>query len=223
MVKLKNIITDPEFWFVLVFNFLIAIGYNNGIISQDTVIWIYFIQSVFIGLSNTIRMACLKTFTSDNFRINNEEVNPTSNTKWSSAIFFTIHYGIFHLVYFIMLAVMSVGNGSKLDFRLVLINMMIIAGNTLISTWSNVLKDREEPPSIGSMFFTPYLRVFPMHLFLMAGMTLEQKFNVQIPILGAINIFYMFLGLKIVSDLAMHIVVQKSWRGKRIKPVGGYI
>jgi len=167
--KIRNVFADPEFWFILVFNLLIAWGYNNHLISQDTVIWIYFSQSVFIGLGNTVRMACLKKFETQNFLINNKRVEASSKTKWGSTLFFMVHYGMFHFVYFIFLIVISIDNGSKLDTKLVLLNMALIAGNTIISTWSTILSDREETPSMSKLFFTPYLRIVPCTYLLWEG------------------------------------------------------
>lgn len=174
-------------------------------------------------MSNTVRMACLKDFSTANFQVNGEPVQPTGKTKWTSAIFFTFHYGFFHFGYFIFLAIFSVGNGSKIDFRMVLINIGIIAANAIVSTWSNIMQDREEKPAIGTLFFTPYLRVVPMHIFIIVGMTRKVRPEIVIPVLGTISIFYVFLILKLFSDLVMHIVTQKTWRGPRVKPVGGYI
>ncbi len=223
MERWKNIFSDPEFWFILVFNFCIALGYKDAWLSMETVIWIYFFQSVLIGIGNTIRMACLKDFTTENFQVNGQSVEPTSKTKWTSTIFFMLHYGFFHFVYFIFLIVMSAGNVSKIDFRMIGINILIIAGNTLMSTWSNIIQDRDEKPAISGMFFTPYLRIVPMHIFIILGMTRKVNLEIVLPVIGLIKIFYVFLILKLFSDLLMHIVIQKSWRGRRAKPVGGYI
>ena len=216
MERWKNIVSDREFWFILVFNACLAWGYNDGWLSSDTIIWIYFFQSVIIGISNAVRIACLKNFTTENFQVNGQSVAPTSKTKWMSAIFFMFHFGFFHLVYFIFLTVMSINNGSKLDLRVVFIN-------AIFSTWSTVLQDREEKPKLGGMFFTPYLRVVPMHLFIIIGFTQKVSPDIVLPVIGSMHVFYIFLLLKSVSDLLMHVIISKSWRGPRVKPVGGYI
>lgn len=223
MDRLKNIFSDREFWFILFFNGFLAWGYFTGYFSMDTLVWIYFLQSVMLGIGNVVRMACLKSFSTKNFQVNGQSVEPTAKTKGFSAAFFALHYGFFHFVYFIFLVVGSINNGSKLDFRMVLINFLAIVGNTIFSTWSNVLQDREDQPSIAAMFFTPYLRVVPMHIFIIVGFV----FKTDVKFLGfhfsSIHSFWLFLILKSLSDLLMHIIVQKSWRGKRIKPVEGYI
>jgi len=223
MERWKNIISDREFWFILVFNACLAWGYNDGWLSSDTIIWIYFFQSVIIGISNAVRIACLKNFSTENFQVNGQSVAPNSKTKWISAIFFMFHFGFFHVVYFIFLTVMSINNGSKLDFRVVLINIGIIAVNAIFSTWSTVVQDREEKPGLSGMFFTPYLRVVPMHLFIIIGFTQKVSHDIVIPIIGSVHIFYLFLLLKSISDLLMHVIISKSWRGPRVKPFGGYI
>ncbi|MFM9945886.1 MAG: DUF6498-containing protein [Bacteroidia bacterium] len=223
MQRFKNILSDREFWFILVFNLCLAWGFMEGWLSMDTIVWIYFFQSVIIGISNTVRMGCLKNFSTDNFQVNGQSVEATSKTKRFSTLFFLVHYGFFHFGYFIFLSVGSVGNGSKLDFRMVLINIGIIAANALVSTWSTILQDRDEKPAISSLFFTPYLRVVPMHIFIIVGFTRKANPEILVPVLGTIHIFWVFLILKLVSDLLMHVVIQKTWRGPRVRPLGGYI
>jgi len=221
--KLKNIVYDPEFWFVLIFNAFLAWGYTDRLFSFDTIVWIYFFQSVLLGIGNAVRMAFLRDFTAENFTINGQQAVSKSKTKWASIVFFLVHYGFFHFVYLIFLIVGSINNGSKLDFKVVMVNLIVIAGNTLISVWSNLLRDRENPPSISFLFFVPYLRVVPMHVFIILGFSMKNKVLLTLPYFGLIDLFWLFLLLKTFFDLLMHIIVQKSWRKQRPKPIGGYI
>ncbi|NUM31234.1 MAG: hypothetical protein HUU47_02795 [Bacteroidetes bacterium] len=220
---MKNIFSDREFWFIALFNLYLAAGYIYNWFSVDTIIWIYFFQSIIIGIGNTVRMAKLQSFSTKNLQVNGESVEPTSKTKWTSALFFMFHFGFFHFVYFIFLVVFSVGNGSKTDIKIVMLNIMIMAVNTIIATWSNIIRDRDEKQNIGTLLFTPYLRVVPMHIFIILGFT--QKFDkvVSIPIIGNTDIFWVFLLLKTISDLLMHIITEKTWRVARTKPIGGFI
>lgn len=220
---MKNIVSDRELWFILLFNLYLASGFLYNWISMDTIIWIYYFQSIIIGIGNTVRMANLKNFTTDNFQINGEPVQATSKTKWTSALFFMFHFGFFHFVYFIFLVVFSMGNGSKTDGKLVLLNIMIMAANTIIATWSNIVRDREEKQNIGGLLFTPYLRVVPMHIFIILGMTRKFDKLVELPIIGNLDIFWVFMMLKILSDVLMHIITEKTWRSPRAKPIGGFI
>ena len=220
---MKNIFSDREFWFILLFNLYLASGYYYNWLSMDTIVWIYYFQSIIIGIGNAVRMAKLQNFSTDNFQVNGESVEPTSKTKWVSALFFIFHFGFFHFVYFIFLVVFSLGNGSKLDLRFVLLNIMIMAVNTMIATWSNIIRDREEKQNIGGLLFTPYLRVVPMHIFIILGISRKFDKLVVLPVIGNTDIFWVFLLLKIVSDLLMHIITEKTWRGVRAKPIGGFI
>jgi hypothetical protein len=223
MEKWKNIFSDREFWFILLFNLYLAMGFQRNWLSMDTIVWIYFFQSIIIGLSNTVRMICLKKFTTENFTINDQAVAPTNKTKWTSALFFLFHFGFFHLVYFVFLIINTLHNGSKLDLNLVFINIAIMFVNAIISTWSIIIQDKEEKPNISGMFFTPYLRVVPMHIFIIIGFTNKLNLNVVLPIVGAIHIFWVFLILKLVSDLIMHILIFKTWQNQRPKAIGGFI
>ncbi|MCB9251396.1 MAG: hypothetical protein H6605_02960 [Flavobacteriales bacterium] len=220
---MKNIFSDRELWFILAFNLMLAVGYQYDVFSMDTLVWIFYFQSILIGLGNTFRLAFMRDFTTNGFKINGEEVQPTRSTKRFGVVFFTLHYNFFHFVYFIFLVMASLGNGSKIDFRLLWINVIIMAGNTIISTWSNILKDREDPKSMGALFFTPYLRVVPMHLFIMLGFNMKVEKMIAGIKFTPHNLFWAFLILKIVSDALMHIVTQQSWKEKRIHPTGGFI
>jgi hypothetical protein len=223
MERWKNIFSDPEFWFILVFNAFLAWAYTGELISKDTTVWIYFFQSVIIGMSNAIRIAGLSNFLASNLSKDGQPVAVTTKTKWSGAIFFTFHYGFFHILIFIALVIFSFDNGSKLDLKIVMIHAGIMAINAIISTYSTIVQDREEKPAINDLFFTPYMRIIPMHFFLIIGITRKANPEVLLPLVGAINVFWLFLILKLLADLIMHIIIQKTWRKPRVKPLGGYI
>lgn len=220
---MKNIFSDREFWFILMFNLYLAVGYYYNWFSVDTIIWIYYFQSIIIGAGNAVRMSRLQNYSTSNLQVNGESVLPTSKTKWTTTLFFIFHFGFFHFVYFIFLVVFTIGNGSKIDRNIVLLNIMIMIVNTFIATWSNIVKDREEKQNIGGLLFTPYLRVVPMHIFIILGFTRKFDNIVELPIIGGLDIFWVFISLKIVSDILMHIITEKTWRSVRTKPIGGFI
>ena len=104
-----------------------------------------------------------------------------------------------------------------------MINAGFIAINAILSTYSTIVQDREEKPDINSLFFTPYLRIMPMHFFLLIGLTFKANPEVKIPLLGVLDVFWLFLILKLLADLIMHIIIQKTWRGPRVRAIRGYI
>ena len=60
---------------------------------------IYWGQSIIIGFYNFIKILNLKNFTTENFKINGQTVEPNNATKYKTAIFFVFHYGLFHVAY----------------------------------------------------------------------------------------------------------------------------
>ncbi len=63
------------------------------------VMFVYWVQSVVIGYFNYQRIMDLKKFSTKNFRINNRQPDPTPETRKKVAVFFAMHYGIFHAAY----------------------------------------------------------------------------------------------------------------------------
>lgn len=217
MKRWKNVLLDPEFWFILIFNTSLAWAYTDGLIAKDTIVWIYFFQSVIIGISNSARIVGLSYYLASNLTKDGEPVAVTAKTKWFGALFFTFHYGLFHFIYLIGLVIFSFDNGSQLDLRMVLINAGVIAINAIISTYYTMVRDREEKPAIDSLFFTPYLRILPMHFFLIVGIASKSDSSVLLSGGGSLNVFWIFLMLKLISDLIMHVVIHKTWQRPRVK------
>ena len=66
-------------------------------------LWPYWIQSVVIGWFARKRMLGLYRFSTDGFTSNDQPVPENAQGKRSTANFFTLHYGFFHLCYLIFL------------------------------------------------------------------------------------------------------------------------
>lgn len=124
-------------------------------------------------------------------------------------VFFLVHYGIFHLVYFVFLLVDF--KISNLDFNFW---KWVIAGifmNQLILFVQNKTKYANTPRNIGNMFIIPYLRIVPMHLTI-----LLPKFLGWTPGLT-------FLILKTVFDVIGHLITTPYyWTKKETPPEEGY-
>jgi hypothetical protein len=74
---------------------------------------LYWGQSVVIGIANVFRMLALEHFSTENFKINDRAVEPTPAVKMQVALFFAVHYGFFHLVYFVF--IVAAGRGGRGD------------------------------------------------------------------------------------------------------------
>jgi len=162
--------------------------------SLISLILVYWVQSVLIGVSNVFRILALERFSTENFTMNNRPVDPTPETKRSVALFFLFHYGFFHFAY-LMFIVAEAPEGPLFDVWL-LICCVVFAVNHFYSYRYNRDVDRQGTPNIGTLMFLPYLRIVPMHLTIVFGISRAHS---------TIGLLF-FGGLKTVADMAMHYV-----------------
>jgi hypothetical protein len=158
--------------------------------------WIYWGQSVVIGYFNVHRIMDLERFSTEGFRINDQAVEPTRETQRKTAAFFAMHYGMFHLVYFVFLF-----NDAFLDGPVSLLAAGICVFAFYLNhrySWQyNRARDRERVPNIGNIMFFPYLRIIPMHVTILFGGFLGGH--------GSFSLLF-FLLLKTAADVAMHVI-----------------
>ena len=184
-------------------------------------LWPYWCQSVVIGWFARKRILALHTFSTEGFRINDQPVEPTPQTQRSTANFFALHYGFFHLVYFIFLLTMSAmsgdtaasGGGTQVirpSFeRIQGSDALLILGLSLSFWFSHRASHREHieadlrrVPNIGTLMFLPYLRVIPMHLTIILGMALGDDWG-----------RLLFGSLKTAADVLMHKIEHRWLQG----------
>jgi hypothetical protein len=168
-------------------------------------IWIYWGQSVIIGLANFVRILSLKKFSTENFKINDEPVPPTRWTQIRTAFFFLFHYGFFHLGYLFFL---RQGHPvASADLSMIGMCILIFLGNHVFSLIINIRRDLERVPNIGTMMFFPYARIIPIHLTIIFGTQMAK---------GTQQLIF-FLALKTVADVIMHIVEHSRNQPARTK------
>jgi FtsH-binding integral membrane protein len=157
-------------------------------------LWVYWTQSVVMGVFQFRRIMDLKEFSTKNFRINDRAVEPTTATKRSTAFFFLFHYNFFHFGYFIFLMFEASPDPSEAIYILLCAAMFF--ANHRYSYRTNQDEKPKTIPNIGTMMFVPYLRILPMHLVIIfaAGRT-----NTTLALLA-------FSLLKTGADVLMHLV-----------------
>ncbi len=188
-MKTKSIFYDPSFWSILVMNIFFIIYYIQHPKGLDTIIVLFYIQSVLIGFFNFLDLLTLKNTVPNSFTVNDEP----GNRNGCAAFFFLIHYGGFHLVYLVFLFVKTV-KISNLDFKFIILSFWIILFSEGYHFIKNKKRNQEEDVNIGVMFFIPYARIVPMHLLILA------------PALFKIPPNIIFLILKTFADVLMYYV-----------------
>ena len=206
MSPFQKILRDPAMWSLIVLNIFFIYEFQDDPRQYASIIWLYWCQSVLIGVFNFFDMITLKNVDVSNMTIDGQPATAKS-AKGCLPIFFLFHYGVFHIVYFVFLL---------LDFRLTDTNFTYLKwalGGVLLQQvihfTQNKIKFANQPGNIMRMFFTPYLRIVPMHLTI-----LLPKFLGWTPALT-------FLILKTVFDvLGQLITTRYYWNKEEAKPEG---
>ncbi len=156
-------------------------------------LWPYWAQSVIIGVFSVRRILGLTRFSTEGFRINRRAVEPTEQTKRSTAGFFALHYGMFHVGYAAFLAGLQM---PAQDWFWVAVAALAFVLNHRQSFERFRAADRQGSPNIGTLMFLPYLRVIPMHLMVIFGVGVFG---------GGVAALLLFGLLKTAADCAMHV------------------
>lgn len=164
--------------------------------SLITIAWVYWFQSVSMGVFNLIRILRLKEFSTENYKINKEQPPATLGTKLYSAVIFFITYGFLHLLYIEALLGLET-SGSFGVFDEGARTYVYAAGflfflNHLITFFLSAPKDTAKQ-RIGDLMFYPFVRVLPMHLLPFIALQIAKT----LPI---------FLLIKTVTDATLHII-----------------
>ena len=154
-------------------------------------LWPYWMQSVVIGWYARKRMLSLHRFSTEGFTSNGRRVPEDESGKRSTAGFFALHYGFFHLGYLVFLVAGHMV-GSWRDGLILVACGVSFALSQRHTYEAQHAADLRGKPNLGALMFTPYLRVVPMHLAIMLGAHAD----------GAVALWG-FTGLKTASDLVL--------------------
>lgn len=198
----RRALLDPSTLALLVSNVVVIAFAVEQQWSLITLLWIYWAQSVIIGVFNVFKILDLTHFSTNGFYVNDKPVAPTEETKRQTALFFAIHYGIFHLVYFFFLVAftfigfwqVSAYSTVAASVLFILASIALFFANHLYSFLHNREQERGRIRNIGSVMFSPYARIIPMQLTLILGVFLVD----QVALI-------LFLALKTVADVITHV------------------
>jgi len=161
--------------------------HNNA--SIDTIILLFYIQSVLIGVFNALDMF---TVTTSNANEKSEVPETPRSSKGCLGLFFMVHYGGFHFVYlFFLPEIINFKNINWPFFQLALVLLVI---GCIINFIQDKVRNRTQSANLMAMFFMPYARVIPMHLTILAPKFL----NISAPLL--------FLSLKTIADVITYLI-----------------
>ncbi len=206
MKPIQKILKDPSFWALMAFNILLIVEYRDDPNYYTTLIWIFWLQSVILGIFNFFDMLTLHKVEIGNFTINNDVPSP-GKAKGCLSFFFLVHYGGFHLGYLVFIAIYF--KFTAIDFSVLKIALLGLLFSSLVQFIQNKTIYKNVPRSVTKMFFIPYLRIVPMHLTILLPQFLHWQPGLT------------FLILKAVFDLIGHLATTSYyWKEKLEEPKG---
>jgi hypothetical protein len=163
-----------------------------------TLLWPYWMQSVIIGWYSHRRILALRQFSTEDTSF--DQGSPEA-AKRHAADFFTMHYGVFHLVYALfLLAVMSGDTRGVPAYHVSPLDLVLMAALTVSFVLSHrasyqriMAADQQGRPNITNVILLPYLRIVPMHLTIIFGLSA-----------GYAGGMLLFATLKTAADALMH-------------------
>ncbi len=165
-----------------------------------TIIFLYWAQSVLIGVVNFLDMLTLPNIKPEIAAVSALPEKDTLGGKGCMAFFFLFHYGAFHIGYLVFMLIKIDG---KIDFDFVKIGLAILSCNLVADFIRKKVQQQnhKQDINVGKIFIRPYIRIIPMH------------FMIILPEFLKVSNFTVFIILKIVMDLLMHFVTSNHYRG----------
>jgi hypothetical protein len=200
--------SKPSTWMIVFSNVIVIFFAIVDNLSAFEVLWIFWFQSVIIGVFNFIKIISLKEFTTTGLRRGASELPPTNAAKISTAIFFLIHYGFFHFVYAMFLGGFSGITGpstSNSQGNYLLITSFIFFISYLIEYIQSTRTLQGEIPNLGVIMFAPYFRIIPMHFTIIFGgfvSVLGSFISMNLDLL----IIVLFVGIKTFIEIITNAV-----------------
>lgn len=194
---------DGSVWMLLGSNLVALIAALVQGWSTSSLMIVYWMQSVAIGVSNVYRILALERFSTENFTMNDRPVDPTPATRRQVAAFFAFHYGFFHVGYLVF--ILAEGERGLLSEPWVWSCALVFAVNHAFSYRYHRDLDRRGTPNIGTLMFMPYVRIVPMHLTIVFGGFLAHS-GLGVLVFGT---------LKTAADIAMHAIEHARLRAVR--------
>jgi hypothetical protein len=191
---LKKFLQEPELLILLAGNALCIWYFIDDTDGFSNIIWVYWCQSVIIGMFNFFDLLTIKNFSATDFKINDAPV--TNANKGCMAWFFLLHYGGFHIAYFVFLVV-QYHVGIDLNFLLLGIGAFFL--ESLLIFRRKKIIEKERALNIGYIFFLPYLRIIPMHL------------TILVPSFLGWGPSIIFLVLKTAADIAFYFIARRIY------------
>jgi hypothetical protein len=176
-------------WLTLALNLFLFAEYLFDHRNAHNIIFIFWIQSLLLGLENVFMMLFARTGLP--IVVNNEPTTTSWLTNIFMTAFFSFHYGIF-IIAFGLIAVFTTNIPGALHVVSWLWpTLVVMAIGALLELPGKIVEVRKRSTSLFGLMFMPYLRLLPFVVIIFGGEKIMSNW-----------LFPLFLLAKIVVDLA---------------------
>lgn len=159
-----------------------------------TVLLLFWLQNICIGLANIFKILLVKSDETD------QNGNPLMKgiQRVFIAGFFTIHYGMFHLAYLVFLLTLRF---ADVDFRLqptvLYPALLLLFSSTFLGLPASIRAASARKAGLAELMFLPYLRIVPMTLLILVNAYYQDFRGIAL-----------FVGIKLLADVGMYVFTE---------------
>jgi hypothetical protein len=204
---------SPPVFALLSANLLTIVLAIIGNWDAATTIFIFWAQSIIIGIFTVASIIgadtlAIKADMDARYRERGEDVvldpRQVKKHQYILAGMFFVHYGIFHLAYYDFIINSAILGSVDLAEWGIWFSCGIFFANHLYSFLFYRARERRGEEYVNDTFIGPYFRVIPMHLIIFIGAVVILILGI-LGISSTLPVLVVFLLLKTVADLAMHL------------------
>jgi hypothetical protein len=208
-----EIADDPPLMSLIAANLLAVAFAVIGNWDLATVLFIYWAQSVIIGI-----FACITLLTSDTTILGAELGKAQAEAGGSPVVgkgyvrlytfilagFFALHYGLFHWGYYAVIVDSGLFGPVEVGSFGVVASCLIFFANHAYSWYYHTKDQRRDSKFFTRQFFEPYNRIIPMHLIIIFGAVIVTFLSLA-GIDATLPVLVLFLLMKTYLDVRMHL------------------
>lgn len=200
-MKKKRLLQDPALWVLIAVNVYLVYHYYQHPEIFKTLIWLYWSQSMLLGLFTALDLLTVKKTIPITFRLNNviKTIQDDKRSRRASAKTFLWGYGILHGIYLLFIVVLW-KDKEPIQWNFFKYFFFAFLAGQMISFIQHKAQQRRRAIDTGPIIFSPFIRALPMHLTII----LASFFPSQ-----GIGIFLIF---KTLADVAMYIATKPVYQ-----------
>lgn len=193
----RDLFTRPEMWLVLLSNALVFFLPGFSLSDAITLIWIYIVQSLLLGLVHFFKLLFYR------FAPETRDGLVSRSGQRFTACFFLLHFGFFHLVYILFAGTEGVKTG------LVLLAGLVYFSGQMLSLIREIPLENTSERKQSVFMMRPYARILPIHLAVILG-----------SLFGSAGIWLVLISLKLMVELLI-VWLQLHWPSAGFEDVEG--